>query len=188
MANYHENIRKMYEQDARFYAGFGIAMIVIIAAMLIAGTFFPPAKSKAEPETSGLYEMADPHTSGYRYAVWTRPDGIKEVFLCYRHGAERTSVFGMAQATNPDGTPATPEDLGIDLAGPKQGYPVPEVYEIAAPEGAKNCSYIVWVRPDGTKAVFLCYRHGVERTSVFGMAQVINPDGTPATPEDLGTK
>lgn len=148
-------------------------------------------KGQSVPDNGMLPDVHDVETtypghSGYRYIVWKRPDKTETVFLCYEHGTGKTHVFGMAQAVNSDGSPTTPEDVGVDSSKSESTYPIPNIYDVETPyPGYAGYRYVVWKRPDGTETVFLCYKQGSGRTGVFGMTQAVNSDGSPSTPEDL---
>lgn len=60
-----------------------------------------------------VYEVKTDTT--YYYAVWIMPNGEKTVYICHQGGVNTGAgaVFEMAQAVHPDGTPVTPEELGI---------------------------------------------------------------------------
>lgn len=61
-----------------------------------------------------IYEV-NPGTMTYYYSVWVMPNGEKTVYICHEGGTVGDEVFGMALAVHPDGTPVTPEELGIDI-------------------------------------------------------------------------
>ena len=52
----------------------------------------------------------------YFYSVMVLPNGEKTVYLCRQGGGSgQYATFGMAQAVHPDGTPVTPDELGITI-------------------------------------------------------------------------
>ena len=58
-----------------------------------------------------VYEVKTNTT--YYYSIWVMPNGEKTVYICHREGIWQFATFGMTQAVHPDGTPVTPEELGI---------------------------------------------------------------------------
>ena len=112
--------------DAGALLLFGMVAILVLAFIAAIFTIPSPTSKSATQETAPapksttqeiapinnpvpeVYEV-ETNTS-YYYSVWIMPNGEKTVYICYRSYA---SIFGMAQAVHPDGTPVTPEELGI---------------------------------------------------------------------------
>ena len=96
----------------------GIVLIFIIVVFAI-GTSIPEDVAKEITPTDGpvpvVYEVKTDTT--YYYSVWVLPNGERTVFLCHQNGTGQSSTFGMARAVHPDGTPVTPEELGIVIPG-----------------------------------------------------------------------
>ena len=102
---------------------FGIILIVLGYIVFIFSSLIPksatqeiaPAPKSTMQEITPIdnpipevYEVKTDTT--YYYAVWIMPNGEKTVYICYQGNGP---TFGMAQAVHPDGTPVTPEELGI---------------------------------------------------------------------------
>lgn len=112
--------------DAGALLLFGMVAILVLAFIAAIFTIPSPTSKSATQETAPapksttqeiapinnpvpeVYEV-ETNTS-YYYSVWIMPNGEKTVYICYQSNG---SIFGMAQAVHPDGTPVTPEELGI---------------------------------------------------------------------------
>ena len=96
----------------RHHQKFAVIFIIVVFAI---GTSIPEDVAKEITPTDGpvpvVYEVKTDTT--YYYSVWVLPNGERTVFLCHQNGTGQSSTFGMARAVHPDGTPVTPEELGI---------------------------------------------------------------------------
>lgn len=114
-------------------------MVVILVLAFIAAIFTIPSSTpknttqeiasapksttqEIAPINNPIPEVYEVKTNTeYYYSVWIMPNGEKTVYICYRSNGP---IFGMAQAVHPDGTPVTPEELGIvvpqDMDGENQ--------------------------------------------------------------------
>ena len=91
---------------------FGIILIVLGYIVFIFSSLIPKSATQEiapiNNPTPEVYEVETDTT--YYYSVWIMPNGKKTVYICYQGNGP---TFGMAQAVHPDGTPVTPEELGI---------------------------------------------------------------------------